>query len=444
MSARDHSWGVRYGVGSPVDDAVPEHDTSWCLVACHVVPRSCCETPDGERYAIHWYYQSHSVGTWSREDLQGGIELPDGSKKRFRSITHKLVFRPDNRRFVEGRSNSSWRTGPSGPFELRSVSDTGFHLGAGLYLGYERHGTANGGVRTSWRASITPTARESVPACGLHQLRDCVVEVRGSRRRRSRVGKPAEHRRRRAPGHGSSTRRARSSEVRSTRADVAAGVRQRSRARDVVEGGVRASQPRGIRRPLARAATPSLRGSRPCRRRRRSRTTRGPRSFARCAPRNASEPPRSANPGRSSPQLATVMSCRQKNHPRSSSAGPDCGELEVEHRRGGPVLGEDGVGELRVAPEQESRRLVVGLVFGAPPNASWSASGAAPPRLPIRGTWTIVRAHRRALRRAFAQLGRDGRFQVDTVDVCEDAEKARRRGASGSFSEPSWSHPVLR
>ena len=177
VTARDHSWGVRYGVGSPVDDAMPEHDQSgvaslvmWCPVLC--------EGADGARYGIHWYYQRHSVGSWSREELQGGIELPDGSRTLFTNMEHDLVFRPDNRRFVEGEIEFELENGQKRPLHIRSLSETGFHLGAGLYLGYEGrwHGQWRGKdfLDGEYHADCTQVE----VAKNLHQLRDCVIEVR--------------------------------------------------------------------------------------------------------------------------------------------------------------------------------------------------------------------------------------------------------------------------
>jgi hypothetical protein len=176
VSARDHSWGVRYGVGSPVDDAVPEHDTSgvsslimWCPVMF--------ETPDGGRYAMHWYYQGHSVGTWNREELQGGVELPDGSKKRFESISHNLLFNPENRRFIRGEIEFVMQDGSKRPLRLHSVSDTGFQLGAGLYMGYDQkwHGQWRGDefLEGEYHADCS----DLDTAVRLHQLRDCLIEV---------------------------------------------------------------------------------------------------------------------------------------------------------------------------------------------------------------------------------------------------------------------------
>ncbi|MFZ0664515.1 MAG: hypothetical protein WAM97_02085 [Acidimicrobiales bacterium] len=176
VSARDHSWGVRYGVGSPVEDAAPEFDRSgvsslilWCPVLF--------ETADHKRYAMHWYLQEHSMGSWNRQELQGGIEQPNGSKQRFAGVSHQLTFRPDNRRFVQGSMEFKMEDGSTRPIRLRAVSDTGFQLGAGLYMGYD------GKFHGQWRdedfleGEYHQDCSTVAEAIRLHQLRDCVIEV---------------------------------------------------------------------------------------------------------------------------------------------------------------------------------------------------------------------------------------------------------------------------
>ncbi len=177
VTARDHSWGVRYGVGSPVEDAIPEHDSSgvsslvmWCPLLC--------EKADGERYGIHWYYQRHSVGTWSREVLQGGIEHPNGSKTKFVKVKHRLSFSADNRRFIEGELEFETEDGQKRPLELRAVSQTGFHLGAGLYMGYQGHWHGQWRGENFLDGEYHADCTDVDVAPSLHQLRDCVVEVR--------------------------------------------------------------------------------------------------------------------------------------------------------------------------------------------------------------------------------------------------------------------------
>jgi hypothetical protein len=176
VSTRDHSWGVRYAVGAPVEDvAVREMPddigalTMWCPVTC--------ERPDGSRYAIHWYTSRTTRGDWQRNDIQGGVEHPDGRKEHFVGLSHDLEFRTDNRRFVRGNLRFVMADGSERPLRVEAVSDTGFHLGAGLYFGLDGH------WHGQWRGPLhvegeyTPDCTDLRTAHRLHQLRDCVVRV---------------------------------------------------------------------------------------------------------------------------------------------------------------------------------------------------------------------------------------------------------------------------
>ncbi len=61
--------------------------------------------------------------------------------------------------------------------ELEAVSDTGFHLGAGLYFGLDGH------HHGEWRGDLVvegehvPDCAEPAAARRLHQIRDTVVHV---------------------------------------------------------------------------------------------------------------------------------------------------------------------------------------------------------------------------------------------------------------------------
>ena len=127
---------------------------------------------------MHWYYQGHSVGSWRREDLQGGVEMPDGSKRRFTSLRHNLKFEPENRRFLSGELEFTMEDGTKRPLTLRAVSDTGFQLGAGLYMGYDEkwHGQWRGDDFLEGEYHADCATSEN--AVRLHQLRDCVIEVK--------------------------------------------------------------------------------------------------------------------------------------------------------------------------------------------------------------------------------------------------------------------------
>lgn len=176
VSTRDHSWGVRYQVGTAPDDLIPAPMPAgvamlinWCPVLCR--------RPDGSEYALHWYYQRHRFGDWSRIEMQGGAEHPDGRREPFVALVPDLRFRDDNRRFEGGTLTMTMDDGTSRPLTLTPVSDTGFHLGTGLYHGFD--GQAHG----QWRGRIhvdgeyIADCSEPVTAHRVHQHRDCVIRV---------------------------------------------------------------------------------------------------------------------------------------------------------------------------------------------------------------------------------------------------------------------------
>jgi hypothetical protein len=176
VSTRDHSWGVRYQVGEPVTDVAPAPippGVSMLILWCPVL----CERPDGSRYALHLYYQRHSLGDWQRLELQGGVEHPDGRREPFGAVVPELRFQDDNRRFLGGTLRTVMADGRERPLALTPVSDTGFHLGTGLYHSFrgQWHGQWRGALHVEGDhfadCSRPEVARE------IHQHRDCVIRV---------------------------------------------------------------------------------------------------------------------------------------------------------------------------------------------------------------------------------------------------------------------------
>ena len=176
VSTRDHSWGVRYQVGAVPADLIPKPVpdgvamlVNWCPVLCR--------RPDGSEYALHWYYQRHALGDWSRIEMQGGVEHPDGRREPFVALVPDLAFRDDNRRFQGGTLTMTMADGTARPLSLTAVSDTGFHLGTGLYHGFGGH--AHG----EWRGPLhvdgeyLPDCADPAIARRIHQHRDCVIRV---------------------------------------------------------------------------------------------------------------------------------------------------------------------------------------------------------------------------------------------------------------------------
>ncbi len=176
VSTRDHSWGVRYMVGAPLEDVAPRPEpkgVSSLIIWSPLV----CEKADGSRYGLHVFYQRHAFGDWQRVEMQGGVEQPDGSKRHFQALTPDLRFRDDNRRLVGGTLELTMDDGTKRPIRVTPVSDTGFHLGTGLYFGFDGH------WHGEWRGELNVEG-EYIADCSLpsvarrvHQMRDCVVRV---------------------------------------------------------------------------------------------------------------------------------------------------------------------------------------------------------------------------------------------------------------------------
>ncbi|MBM3673651.1 MAG: hypothetical protein FJW88_01665 [Actinobacteria bacterium] len=177
ISTRDHSWGVRYQVGAPVEDVAPTpipEGVAMLILWCPVL----CERPDGSRYALHWYYQRHTFAdVYERIEFQGGVEYPDGRREPIAALVPDLAFRDDNRRFLGGTLRFLMPDGSERPVTCAPVSDTGFHLGAGLYHGFDGqwHGQWHGARHVEGEhladCSVPEVARR------VHQHRDCVITV---------------------------------------------------------------------------------------------------------------------------------------------------------------------------------------------------------------------------------------------------------------------------
>ncbi|BBZ14813.1 hypothetical protein [Mycobacterium branderi] len=177
ISTRDHSWGVRYYVGNPVTDIPPapelgasSHHMIWMPVLM--------QREDGSRCGFHLYYTaSTSELVGSSLQVQGGFEYPDGRRDVVVSAVPELKYRPDNRRLLGGTIAVTLASGEDHLLTVTPMSDTGFHLGTGLYFGFD------GDIHGVWHGPLHVTG-EYIADCDapqtarrLHQLRDAVVEV---------------------------------------------------------------------------------------------------------------------------------------------------------------------------------------------------------------------------------------------------------------------------
>ena len=176
VSTRDHSWGVRYMVGAPiedVEDAPRPGGVSTTVIWSPIL----MERPDGSRYAIHTYYQRHSIGGWQRIELQGGIEHPDGRREPWAALVPRAEVDDVTRRLTSAELAFTMDDGGPRPITVTAVGDTGFHLGTGLYFGFDGH------WHGEWRGDLHVDG-EHLADCSdpetarrVHQMRDNLVRV---------------------------------------------------------------------------------------------------------------------------------------------------------------------------------------------------------------------------------------------------------------------------
>ena len=176
VSTRDHSWGVRYDVGQPPTDLEPSDPLRGVTFKMIWSP-VCMERPDGSRYALLMHYQIFEAPGFARKTVMGGVEHPDGRFESWRDLEPDLTFDPVNRRLRGGRITATTSDGTSRVLEIEAVSDTGFHLGAGLYFGFDGH------HHGEWRGDLHIDG-ERIENCAdpesarrLHQIRDTVIHV---------------------------------------------------------------------------------------------------------------------------------------------------------------------------------------------------------------------------------------------------------------------------
>ena len=107
----------------------------------------------------------------------GGVEHADGTFERVVDITPELEYEPQNRRLRGGAVALTMADGSQRSLTVEVVSTTGFHLGTGLYFGFDGH------HHGEWRGELHIDG-ERIADCSdpeaarrVHQIRDTVVRV---------------------------------------------------------------------------------------------------------------------------------------------------------------------------------------------------------------------------------------------------------------------------
>jgi hypothetical protein len=176
VSTRDHSWGVRYGVGQAIPDLEPTIGLEGASYQFFWSPIS-MERSDGSRYALFFNYSSTQRPGLHHHELYAAVEHPDGSVDRIVEVVPHLTYQPVNRRLLGGRLDCTMADGSARPLTVEVVSDTGFHLGTGLYFGLDGH------HHGEWRGELHVDG-ERIADCSdpdtarrIHQIRDTVIRV---------------------------------------------------------------------------------------------------------------------------------------------------------------------------------------------------------------------------------------------------------------------------
>jgi hypothetical protein len=177
VSTRDHSWGVRYGIGQPLHDLEPLPPVGEAGSYHFFWTPSYLERRDGTPYGIFMVFNHFRRPGMDSKVVWGTIEHPGGRVERMVDIRPELSYDPSNRRLRGGHVHCSMADGTTRTLQVEVLSDTGFHLGAGLYFGFEGH------HHGEWRGTLNVDG-ERIDDCStfdnarrLHQIRDTVVRV---------------------------------------------------------------------------------------------------------------------------------------------------------------------------------------------------------------------------------------------------------------------------
>ena len=177
VSTRDHSWGVRYDVGTPPTDSEPRPQippgVGFMMIWCPVL----MERTDGSRYGLFLHFTRFAAPGFQQKAVSSRIEHPDGREEVIADLEPRLRFDPRNRRLLGGRLECRMADGSQRPLELRVLGDTGVQLGAGLYFGLDghHHGEWRGELHVEGERNLDCAAPEM--ARRLHQIRDTTIEV---------------------------------------------------------------------------------------------------------------------------------------------------------------------------------------------------------------------------------------------------------------------------
>ena len=176
ISIRDHSWGLRPGVGKPIPGLPRRGRHRIDQMFMTWLPMTLTR-PDGSTYSLFVFYQEERGDGYSQIRCQAEQQNADGSAHRFVSVEQKLSFRDDNRRLTGGTITLIDSDGSKRPITVTAAGPTGFHLGTAGYYGWNDwvYGEWVGELRVEGSHVTDCDTPEN--ARKLHQLRDLLVRV---------------------------------------------------------------------------------------------------------------------------------------------------------------------------------------------------------------------------------------------------------------------------
>ena len=176
---RDHSWGVRQGIGQyPADIApsahagalgkAPSQEMNWMPAVLH--------RPDGSTFEVSFYFTVVGQRVLA---LSGAVTQSDGTVDPIVSLDRKVEYDPVTRFLVHGSYEVRTANGQQFELEVEPISTTGFHLNPAQYGAWDghHHGEWRGPLHVEGE-HILDTTDAALVASRLWQLRDRPVRVR--------------------------------------------------------------------------------------------------------------------------------------------------------------------------------------------------------------------------------------------------------------------------
>ncbi|HEX5144995.1 MAG TPA: hypothetical protein VFW21_14110 [Mycobacterium sp.] len=176
ISVRDHSWGLRPGVGKPIP-GLPRRGRHKIEQMFMTWAPMTLTRPDGSKYSLFLFYQEEKGPGFSQLRYQAEQQNDDGTVFRFPAAEQQLHFEDGNRRFTHGTITLVQEDGTKRPISLTAAGPTGYHLGPAGYYGWNDwvYGEWVGDLRVEGN-HVTDCDKPEV-ARQVHQLRDLLVKV---------------------------------------------------------------------------------------------------------------------------------------------------------------------------------------------------------------------------------------------------------------------------